>query len=109
MTSSYSAVRAGSGFLRKRAPSSLHVSTKKHIDNKKERSKESCKQISVMASLAQRDKLERPVGETLPLEHRAHRVDVVENFLREGIPLRKIDGMRPLLEKKTLACALAPI
>ena len=27
-----------------------HVSTKKHIDNRKERSKESCKQISVMAS-----------------------------------------------------------
>ena len=35
-------------------------------------------------------------------------MDVVENFLREGIPLRKIDGMRPLLEKNNFSlCARA--
>ena len=37
---------------------------------------------------------------TLPVEERAYRLQVVEEFLKAGIPLRKIDELRPPLEKQ---------
>ena len=36
---------------------------------------------------------------TLPLIERAYRQEVVEEFLKAGIPIHKIDALRPLLEK----------
>ena len=39
------------------------------------------------------------VGEMLPEELRVFRFSVVEAFLSAGIPLRKVDYLRDLLEK----------
>ena len=39
----------------------------------------------------------------MPLDHRAYRMEVVEAFLRNGIPLAKIDGLRPLLERNAFS------
>ena len=38
-------------------------------------------------------------GETLPKEMRMFRYDLVEACLKAGIPIAKIDCMRPFLEK----------
>ena len=56
-----------------------------------------------MESLDARDKAERPVGETLPLDHRAFRVEIMTNFLREGIPIAKLDGLRPIMERNNFS------
>ena len=37
---------------------------------------------------------------TLPVEERAYCLQMVEEFLKAGIPLRKIDKLRLLLEKQ---------
>ena len=44
----------------------------------------------------------RPVGETLPLEQQIYRLKVVRVFLREGVPMSKLAGMRDLLEENAL-------
>ena len=36
---------------------------------------------------------------TLPMNERAFRVEVLEDFLKAGIPVYKVDKLRPLLEK----------
>ena len=70
---------------------------------KKGKKKEKSRQQSMMESLDARDKAERPVGETLPLEHRAFRVEIMTNFLREGIPIAKLDGLRPIMERNNFS------
>ena len=45
----------------------------------------------------------RLVGETFPLDHKANRMEVVEAFLRNGIPLAKIEGLRQLLERNAFS------
>ena len=40
-----------------------------------------------------------PKGETLPWEMRLFRYDLVESFLQAGIPISKIDSLRPFLQK----------
>ena len=83
----------------KKSAIASHVLTEKHAKGKEEQAKDKSKQMTYKESLRARDEVSRPVGETLPFEHRAFRVEVVESFLREGIALAKLDGLRPLLEK----------
>ena len=52
--------------------------------------------------MKQRDQA-RIAGETLPLDHRAYRLEVVETFIREGVPLAKVDGRRSLLERNSFS------
>ena len=40
-----------------------------------------------------------PKGETLLQEMRVYRFDLVENCLAAGVPLDKVDSLRPFLEK----------
>lgn len=37
---------------------------------------------------------------TLPVEERAYRLQVVEEFLKAGIPIHKMDKLRTLLERQ---------
>ena len=37
---------------------------------------------------------------TLPIEERAYRLQVVEEFLKAGIPIHKMDNLRTLLERQ---------
>ena len=90
----------------KKSAVTAHIATKKHLDVKIGKKKEKSHQQSMMESLDARDKAERPVGETLPLEHRAFRVEIMTNFLsriREGIPIAKLDGLRPIMERNNFS------
>ena len=87
----------------KKSAVTAHIATKKHLDGKIGKKKEKSRQQSMMESLNARDKAERPVGETLPLEHRAFRVEIMTNFLREGIPIAKLDGLRPIMERNNFS------
>ena len=48
------------------------------------------------------DQKVHPVGENLPEDVRVYRVEVVESFLKAGVPLSKIDYFRELLEENSL-------
>jgi len=43
-----------------------------------------------------------PRGETLPQEQEVYRVKVASAFLKDGVPLNKIDCFRDLLEENAL-------
>ena len=45
------------------------------------------------------DKEVHPQGETLPEKERVFRIEVVETFLKAGVPLSKTSKFRSLLEK----------
>ena len=49
--------------------------------------------------LKRHDEETRAKGETLPADMRAGRLEVVEGFLFRGVPLKKIDHLRHLLER----------
>lgn len=100
-------IRAGSLFCgcchefvsEKKSSVKSHVGSKKHLSSKKKRQDSKLRDQSLKEALARRDRESRPVGETLPLEQRLYRLKVVRVFLREGIPLSKVAGMRELLEE----------
>ena len=78
-----------------------HVGSGKHVRAiEAERKEKKRRQQGLTESMQKCAKDVRPVGETLPLAQRLHRMSVVEHFLRAGIPLTKIDELRPLLEEK---------
>ena len=52
-----------------------------------------------MDCLKRQDMREHPSGSTLPAEIRLFRLETVECVLSGGIPLSKVDVLRPLLEK----------
>lgn len=87
----------------KKSVLAAHITTDKHVKGKAERAKEQQRQLSFTESLKARDMECRLVGETLPLDHRSFRAEVVQAFLHEGIPLAKIQGLRQLLEKNNFS------
>ena len=48
------------------------------------------------------DREVQPAGRQVSMEERVYRAKVVEQFLKAGIPLRKIDSLRELLEENAL-------
>ena len=52
-----------------------------------------------MERIRRNDARVHPKGETLPTEMRFFRYDLVETCLKAGIPIAKIDCMRPFLQK----------
>ena len=52
-----------------------------------------------MKRIRRNDARVHPKGETLPTEMRLFRYDLVETCLKAGIPIAKIDCMRPFLQK----------
>lgn len=74
-----------------------HISSKKHQKGKDHLKKSKLKEQTIIEAF----KAEKSTTKdsTLPLEERAYRIEVVGEFLKAGIPIRKIDALRPLLEK----------
>ena len=73
---------------KKRQRSSAYQNQKKHEQAKADSEKNNQRQQSFKEALK---------------HHRAYRMEVVEAFLRNGTPLAKIDGLRPLLERNAFS------
>ena len=76
-----------------------HVDSKKHNHSVAKRKAEHKKQLCVSEALQKCDK-QRLKGESLPMEQRVYRMQVTEHFLKAGLPLSKVDNLRPVLEQK---------
>ena len=77
-----------------------HIKSSKHTTNGVARIVKDMKQSqSNMDCLKRRDMREHPNGSTLPAEIRLFRFEIVECVISGGIPLSKVDILRPLLEK----------
>ena len=74
-----------------------HVSSKKHLIGKEKLKKSKLKDQTIIEAF----KRERSgtKDSTLSMAERAYRLEVIEEFLKAGIPISKIDKLRPLLEK----------
>ena len=84
---------------RKKSTVQKHVSSSKHVQAKKDLDRGKKKDQSVLKLLRENDSKNNPKGETLPQDMRLYRFELVESFLSAGIPLLKIDSLRPFLEK----------
>ena len=76
-----------------------HINSVKHNDAKRAIQNSKKRDQSLLKFLRTNDKKDNPKGETLPEDMRLFRFDLVETFLSAGIPLSKIDLLRPFLEK----------
>ena len=76
-----------------------HVESKKHKKGLADIAKNKTENQTIMACLERRSNRENNAGSTLPAEMQIFRFEVVESFLSSGIPLAKLDALRPLLEK----------
>ena len=77
-----------------------HCKSVKHTQGKEKLLKSKKKEITIIEALKNQDEgISRLKTRTLPLEERAFRVEVVENYLKAGVPLYKVDKLRNLLEK----------
>lgn len=74
-----------------------HVLSKKHIIGKEKILKSKMKEQTMMEALKKGSVKSK--DSTLPLASQVYRSDVVEEFLKAGIAVSKIDNLRPLLEK----------
>eukprot|EP00112_Aurelia_sp_Birch-Aquarium-sp1_P014586 Seg3162.1 transcript_id=Seg3162.1/GoldUCD/mRNA.D3Y31 product="hypothetical protein" protein_id=Seg3162.1/GoldUCD/D3Y31 len=76
-----------------------HIASKKHEMAKKAAVKEKSKDQSIIQMFRATDQRLNTKGETLPNEMRLFRYDLVESFLQAGIPISKINSLRPFLQK----------
>ena len=77
-----------------------HVESKKHKKGLADIAKNKTENQTIMAYLERRNNRENNPGSTLPAEMQLFRFEVVESFLSSGIPLAKVDALRPMLEKR---------
>ena len=71
----------------------------KHKDAKERVEKKEARERDIADALAVHNKSEQPAGKYVSMLERVYQVKVVENFLKAGIPLAKIDDLRVLLEE----------
>jgi len=74
-----------------------HFASKKHAAGK-EKLKVTKKRDQTIEEALRKEKHNK--DSTLPVEERAYRLQVVEEFLKAGIPIRKMDKLRTLLERQ---------
>lgn len=74
-----------------------HFASKKHAAGK-EKLKVTKKRDQTIEEALRKEKHNK--YSTLPVEERAYRLQVVEEFLKAGIPIRKMDKLRTLLERQ---------
>ena len=74
-----------------------HLASKKHGNGKDKLKKSKLKDQTNIESFRARARTQK--DSTLLITERAYRLEVVEEFLRAGIPIGKIDMLRSLLEK----------
>ena len=85
----------------------MHIRTQKHEGGKARQEQDRLKEVAITDAL-RADSQKRKVREMLPEEERLYRVKVVENFLHAGIPLRKVDQLRELLDAGGHRLTLSP-
>ena len=73
-----------------------HQTSKRKLEAKKD------KERDLMDLLQTYDREVQPGGRQVSMEEGVYRAKVVEQFLKAGIPLRKIDSLRELLEENAL-------
>lgn len=87
----------------KKSTVKTHIySGNKHKDAKDRLAKKEARERDIADSLVIYDKTEQPAGTSVSMSERVYRVKVVENFLKAGIPLAKVDDLRALLEENGL-------
>ena len=74
-----------------------HLASKKHGNGKDKMKKSKLKDQTIIESFRAGDRTQK--DSTLLITERAYRLEVVEEFLRAGIPIGKIDMLRSVLEK----------
>lgn len=74
-----------------------HLASKKHGNGKDKLKKSKVNDQTIIEAFKARDRTQK--DSTLPITEWAYRLEVVEQFLRAGIPIGKIDMLRSLLEK----------
>ncbi|CAB4014665.1 Hypothetical predicted protein, partial [Paramuricea clavata] len=77
-----------------------HIESKKHKKGLSDIAKSKSQNQTIMACLQKRDKRESTPGSTLPAEMRLFRFGVVESCLNGGIPIGKIDALRPTRKRE---------
>ena len=76
-----------------------HIASKKHLAAKKANEDRKKKKTRVQQSIHDYDKANPGLEKTtVPMEIRKQRYEVVELFLRTGLPLVKVDAFRPFFE-----------
>ena len=75
------------------------VESAKHKKGLSDIAKSKTESQTILECLQRRDKRENVAGSSLPANMRLFRFEVVESFLRAGIPLAKLDVLRPLLKR----------
>ena len=89
--------------LLKKSTIKNHIySGNKHSDAKARLAKKEARERDIADRLVVHDKEEQPAGTSVSMAERVYRVKVVENFLRAGIPLSKVDTLRALPEENGL-------
>ena len=80
-----------------------HISSgDKHKSAKEKLARKEARERDIIQSLQAYDKNVEPAGANVSMEQRVYRVKVVEQFLRAGIPLAKVDSLCSLLEEGAL-------
>ena len=74
-----------------------HFASKKNGNGSEKLKKSKLRDQTIMAALIAGNRTQK--DSTLPITERTYRLEVVEEFLRAGIPIGKIDMLRSLLEK----------
>ena len=75
-----------------------HCKSKKHAKSKAETAESKKRTQTIQNAFRKQDIEAHTVGETLPIDMRVWRMMVLQGFLSAGVPIRKIDQLRPLLE-----------
>ena len=76
-----------------------HMKSKKHLAGIARVTADRKESQTIFQCLQRQDKQDNASGTTLPADLRLFRFEVVETLLLAGIPISKVDIMRPLLEK----------
>ena len=76
-----------------------HCRSAKHLQGKERLEKQQSREQDIADALLAYNKEVHPRGETLPPNQLVFRVKVVRTFLKAGVPLRKIELFRDLLEE----------
>ena len=84
---------------KKKSSVSKHIASQKHIKSKEVIAKSKKKDQSIVDLMKRNDEQMNPKGSTLPKDMRLYRYELVESLLTTGIPISKVDNLRPFLEK----------
>ena len=76
-----------------------HVKSKKHLNGISSIAKSKKESQTILQCLQKQDNRDHASGSTLPSDMRLFRFEVVETLLLAGIPISKVDILRPLFER----------